>query len=342
MKEPGFKVNRILDLAILLAVSFGLVLISFLVYLVTPGQGKGLERVVIPPGATLRNVAHLLQGKGLISSPIFFQLWARILGYEKRIQPGEYDIVRGICPLSLLKDLASLKGKAEWVTIPEGWQASQIASLLEERGICPQSEFMSHLKDPETLREWGIEGDSFEGYLFPDTYRLHRDTGPKAIIRIMVENFFRKNQGLIQRAKEKGLGLKEMVTLASMVEKEAKTAEERRIIAGVFFNRLKKGMKLQSDPTAVYDPDSTPKKAINSFDIRRPTKYNTYVIEGLPPGPICNPGKDSLLAVLEPIKTKYLYFVSQKDGTHHFSETHEQHTMAIGELKRKMLPKNPQ
>lgn len=335
MKEASRKVNRILDLLLLWGVAFGLLAGSFLAYLVSPEPGTGYKELTIPQGSTLRKVSRLLHERQLISSPLFFEWWGRILGYEKRIQPGDYQIKMGLTPFNLFQDLISLKGKAEWITIPEGWQAAQIAELLEERGICPKGEFLSIVKDRDLLKPLGIESPSFEGYLFPDTYRFLRNTAASEVIKVMVNNFFSKNQDILSLGYQRGMSLRETVILASLVEKEAKRPEERRIIAGVFLNRLRKGMKLQSDPTAVYRLEAAHRDLIRPSDLKQKSEYNTYLVEGLPQGPICNPGRDALLAVINPAQTKYLYFVSNKDGSHHFSETYDQHLQAISELRLK-------
>ena len=216
------------------------------------------------------------------------------------------------------------------VTIPEGFTVRQIASLLKQRGIIEDEEEFCRLAfDPRFVRSLGIEDRTLEGYLFPDTYRFPRGTPPREVIRVMVENFRRVyDEGLAMRAKELGMTVREVVILASIIEKETGRAEERPLISAVFHNRLKKGMPLCSDPTVIY--------GLEEFDgnltkehLRRRTPYNTYLFAGLPPTAIANPGRDALLAALYPAPVPYLYFVSRNDGTHKFSVTLKEHNRAV-------------
>ncbi|MFN3535753.1 MAG: endolytic transglycosylase MltG, partial [Desulfatiglandales bacterium] len=255
MEKSLHKANKILVLLALMAILAGFLLSSTLSYLFRREMGNGEVQLFIPPGATLREVSKLLYERQVISSPLYFELWARILGYQRQIKPGDYEIKRGTTPLSLLKTLVSLGRQGELITIPEGWQAAQIAQLLELRGICKASDFLLAIKESRILNDLKVEGGSLEGYLFPDTYRMLKDTPAHKVVRLMAENFFRKTQELLSEGWKKGLSTRDIVVLASLVEKEARLPHERRLVAGVFFNRLKRGMKLQSDPSSIYDPD---------------------------------------------------------------------------------------
>jgi UPF0755 protein len=213
--------------------------------------------------------------------------------------------------------------------VPEGYSIHQVAHLLEGRGIMPGEDFLAACRDRDLLAEFGIKAATAEGYLFPRTYDLPPGIGPEETVRLMVRAFFRVyDERFASRPAPAGLSLHQLVTLASLVEKEARVPAERPLIASVFLNRLQRRMPLQSDPTAVYGI-RTFGGAVTAADVRRRTPYNTYLINGLPPGPIGNPGADALEAVLEAPSTGYLYFVARQDGTHFFSRTLDEHNKAV-------------
>lgn len=204
----------------------------------------------------------------------------------------------------------------------------QIADLLDSKGLVNKQQFLSLAQDPALLEQYGIPGPTLEGYLYPDTYQLARGISPSTAIHTMVERFWMLVRPLKKRAEDLGMEMEDVITLASIVEKETGLAGERATIASVFLNRLKRRMRLESDPTVIYglknfDGNLTRK------DLSKPTPYNTYVIRGLPPGPIANPGLEAIKAVLYPAKTDYLYFVSKNDGSHHFSRTLSEHNRAV-------------
>ncbi|MEJ2039528.1 MAG: endolytic transglycosylase MltG [Desulfosarcinaceae bacterium] len=225
------------------------------------------------------------------------------------------------------------------VTIPEGYTFKQIASELARLGLADEQAFIDLASDPATVHDFGLEGETMEGYLFPDTYYFPKGLPAKSIMAKMVERFRQQvPREWSQRARQLGLSLYQVITLASIIEKETGDASERPLISSVFHNRLKKHMRLESDPTVIY--------GIKNFDgnltrkhLTTRTPYNTYTIRGLPKGPIANPGRDAIRAALYPAQTDFLFFVSKKDSTHHFSKTIEEHNRAVRKYQLRRRPK---
>ncbi len=258
-----------------------------------------------------------------------FLILAVLRGQDKSIKAGEYDISPCFSPEKILKIFVSGQIKLYRLTIPEGLNIREIAQLVETAGFGSKKNFMALASDPEFISSFGIKADSLEGYLFPETYFFPRGTGHKKIIKTMVQGF---NSVFIPRwhetARKMGFSLHEIVILASIIEKETGVPEERPLIASVFHNRLKKGMRLESDPTVIYGiPDFNGN--ITRKDLRTPHSYNTYILTGLPGGPIACPGKMSLEAAVFPARTNYLFFVSKQDTTHYFSKNYQEHKRAV-------------
>jgi UPF0755 protein len=221
------------------------------------------------------------------------------------------------------------------VTIPEGMTVKEIAHLLDEKGVVSVSDFLSAAQDKKLIKNLlGPDVESFEGYLFPETYSYAGAPSAEDLIVIMVERFKAVYEPLSEQRKRMDMTDNEILTLASIIEKETGAAFERPLISAVFQNRLKIGMKLDSDPTVIYGMGENFNGNLRRKDLTEYTKYNTYVIKGLPPGPIANPGKDSILAVLNPADVSYLYFVSKGDGTHHFSKSFREHQNAVNKYQR--------
>lgn len=304
-------------------------------YATTPSAGDASEKitVLIPQGASFHLIQQNLVNKKLIVEDNRFSMLAHLFGYSSRIRAGEFSLSRGLPPLDLLRDLINAKNVQHKVTIPEGLNSRQIADLLGNSGWCTDTSFLSLLNDRALLDTLELEEvDSFEGYLFPDTYYFTRIPVMTAreCITMMVNRF----HGVWKTLGGDPDKRHETVILASLVEKETGAAEERPRIASVFLNRLKKGMRLQSDPTVIYGIDNFSGN-LTKKDLRTATPYNTYVIRGLPKGPIANPGRASLYAVLNPAKEKYLYFVSKNDGTHHFSKSLREHNRAVRQYQKR-------
>lgn len=289
------------------------------------------EKIVVQlkPGQSFAKTAEILEEKGLINSPFRFKLISRFSGYDKKVQAGEYLLSETMTPLHILEKMAKGEVKLYKLTIPEGLNIYQIAGLVSESGIVEKAEFIKAATDSAYVHEQGIEADTFEGYLFPDTYLFPRGTTARRIIGTMVDRFKAVfSPQWVEQAQRIGLTPHQVVILASIIEKETGDPSERPLISSVFHNRLKKNMRLESDPTVIY--------GIKDFDgnltrrhLTTRTPYNTYKIRGLPAGPIANPGVKSLEAALFPAQTPYIYFVSKKDRTHHFSTNLKDHNKAV-------------
>ena len=303
------------------------------------GPGQESEAIVfeVPPGKPFQYIASQLQQRGLVSSAFKVRILARLTRQAGRVKMGEYALHRGMSPQQILSVLVSGKSIQYPVTFPEGANSFEMAAILEKHGIYKGAEFLAAVHDRVLIKQLlGVEVSSLEGYLYPETYNVTRFTPLKDFIGGMVQNFKSAYADVENTSKAKGsapsLPRHELVILASMVEKETGAAEERPLIASVFYNRIKKGMKLQSDPTTIYGiwvETGTYRKNITKEDLLRPTRYNTYTELKLPFGPIANPGALALAAVLSPAQSEYLYFVSHNDGTHAFSRTYEEHLKAV-------------
>jgi UPF0755 protein len=211
---------------------------------------------------------------------------------------------------------------------------------LAEYKLIDEVEFINLSADENFIDSLDIKGDSIEGYLFPETYLFDRSMSTRQIMKIMVGQFWKKvTPEMRKRANDLGFNMQQFITLASIIGKESGNSEEKPLISAVFHNRLRKKMKLQSDPTAVYDLENFDGR-VKRQHLKRNSPYNTYVISGLPPGPITNPGIDSLNAALYPAKVNYLYFVSKHDGTHYFSATLDMHNRAINHYRQNRPSKN--
>jgi UPF0755 protein len=289
---------------------------------------------MVEEGLSLKQVATSLEEKGIIKNKTFFLLWARLRGYGKSIKSGEYSLSPAMAPVKIFDILTRGIIITHPVTFPEGFSAEQIGETLARNINVDKSEFLSLVHNSVILKKYGISGESLEGYLYPDTYQFSRVQSPESIIEVMTGRFNEVISPLRKRIGETGMTLENVVTLASIVEKETGRADERPLIAGVFSNRIKKGMRLDSDPTVIYGIKDF-NGNLTRDDLHRYTPYNTYVIKGLPPGPICNPGIESIRAVLYPADTDYLYFVAKNDGTHYFSRSLEEHNRRVITYQKK-------
>ncbi len=314
--------------AIFLSIGFGY-------YLIVPAKKEAREQVFnVREGLTLKEVAGELERKGLITNKSPFLLWARLMGYSKKIKAGEYRLNSGMTPVKILHMLCKGAIITYPVTIPEGFTRKQIGALMEKKGLVNRDEFLSITGDPKTAKRYGLSGNDLEGYLYPDTYRFSRGLPAVTVIDVMVRRFWEVIEPMLGMADGADMTIEEVVTLASIVEKETGRAEERPIIASVFLNRLKKRMRLESDPTVIYGIENF-NGNLTRKDLAQRTPYNTYVIRELPLGPIGNPGFESIKAVLLPARTDYLYFVSKNDGTHYFSKTLKEHNRAVNIYQKK-------
>ncbi len=301
-----------------------------------------LPKEVNPPkvleiryGTPVVNIAKLLEREGVIHSKYLFLLIHAFL--REKLEAGEYEFKGKLTVLDVYRMLAEGRYKLYRVIIKEGYDLYDIARELEKNNVCRGEDFLRFAFSREVVKKYNLTTPSMEGFLFPDTYFFSRNTHPLKVIDVMYRNFLAKTEEMRKKLKEKDLSLEVWVTVASMVEKETSYDPEKPKIAAVIYNRLKKGMKLQIDPTVIY---AAKRKGLwrgvllkRFYTLDDP--YNTYMYFGLPPGPIANPGTESLKAALEPAKVKYLYFVADRSGKKHlFAETYIQHLMNIRAVGR--------
>jgi len=304
-------------------------------------EGKKVVTVDIPTGSGFLQIAEILTREGIVRNRVFFYSLAVIKRAIRTIRAGEYEFSTSMTPLEVINKLIRGEIKIYRVTIPEDFSLKEIAERLAYYKLIHEEDFFDLAEDEDFLQSLNIEAASLEGYLFPDTYFFNRSTSTRQILRTMVNRFWKKvTPEMIAKAKSKGFNLHEFVTFASIVGRESGNSEEKPLIAAVFANRMKKKMPLQSDPTAVYDLENFNGKILRSH-LKRKSPYNTYIIVGLPPGPIANPGIDSLKAALDPAPVDYLYFVSKRDGSHFFSSSLTEHNEAVYRLRssKKSNPK---
>jgi UPF0755 protein len=289
--------------------------------------------VSIQKGESLTTAARSLAQAGVISSEIAFVIYAKASGGARRVKPGDYAFAGSENTPAVLEHLIKGDFVVVTVTIPEGMTLHQIGQRFGAGGLFCDYTFDEAATVGTVPQTLGLGSLGAEGFLFPATYRFPPHATPDEVVAAMLARFYEILTPTVEeRLFELGLTARQMVTMASIVEKEAQAPGERPLIAGVFYNRLRLGMPLQSDPTAQYDATGEVAHAVTA--VRMPSAYNTYSIVGLPPGPIANPGLSSILAALYPDHTDYLYFVARSDGTHIFSKSFEEHQRAIAELRK--------
>jgi UPF0755 protein len=303
-------------------------------WLHTPVRAAAPVVVVIPPGASFRGIAGRLARAGVVDQPLLLRAWARYSKADRGVHSGEFLFDRALTPLEVLDKLHGSESFPRRVTIPEGLTARQVGEVLEEAGLGGRDVYRCVMRSPALLAEFALPSTGIEGYLFPDTYDFEPGTPPEAVVRRMLERFREVSAELAERREAAGMSEEEMVILAAVIEKETGAEGERPRVAGVFHNRLRKGMKLQSDPTIIYGRDGEWSRPITRSDLADPHPYNTYAHPGLPPGPIANPGRAALAAAVSPAETDALYFVSRNDGTHVFSRTLRAHNREVRKYQR--------
>jgi len=298
-------------------------------------ERQPLVEVQIPKGASLQQVADTLEKKGLIKNAPIFVLWAKGLGIENKIPSGKFKIPVGLTYAQLANYLTHVKPEFVSVTLIEGWPTKRVLDALSKSLHLDRKKMDSLATDSLFLEQFGIPASSVEGYLLPDTYVFAEGISEEQVMRFLIEqtlNIF-KSDSVQKRMKELGLTRHQVLTLASIVEGEAMIDEERPLIASVYLNRLKIGMKLQADPTIQFLLPDGPRR-LTYKDLQIDSPYNTYLYRGLPPGPINNPSKASILATLFAAKTNYLYFVARGDGSHVFTKTAHEHLKAKRKLNK--------
>lgn len=286
-------------------------------------------RVIVPKGSSFATATDSLHRAGLVGSPFFFRLYARAKRADRDIKPGTYLLKRGTPWPDIVAALNGGDGLVNTMTIPEGFALFQIAPLLAETLNVPADSVKAAVGDTSLLNHLNIPTPTLEGYLFPDTYAFPDGTTARAAVNEMVTRFEREwKPEWTERHQQIPLTRHEVVTLASIVEKEAKVSAERPVIAGVYVNRLRAKMPLQADPTVQYARGSHTSRVLYK-DLEIDSPYNTYMYPGLPPGPIASPGGPSLVASLFPADVPYLYFVAAPDGHHEFRRTLAEHEAAV-------------
>jgi len=289
--------------------------------------------VYIPKGASFSFIASTFKEKGIIKDENLFIITGKILGIEKKARAGYYLITKNMTMLEVIKKLLEGRIIEYPLTVVEGDSLYEIADKLGTINPEFKEKIWQLATDKEFLKSLNIDSPSIEGYLFPATYTIPKGMNIDEILTMMVKKFWQVyNEKLINKTKKMGWTVNQVLTLASIIEKEAKLDEERVLISAVYHNRLKIGMPLQADPTAIYGIKRF-NKGVKKTDLKNKTPYNTYIIKGLPPGPIASPGLKSIIAALNPANVPYLYFVSRGDGTHEFSTDYKSHLSAISQIR---------
>ena len=284
-------------------------------------------------------MAALLKNEQLIRSRSAFLLLGKTRDIDRKIRPGEYELDAGMSPQDILTKLLAGRVVLHPVTIPEGYSLTQIAEVLATQQVTDTKEFTKLVRDRTFISTLGIEADSLEGYLFPETYSFAKGTKAREVIKAMVDGLHRVwGAELQEQAARLKMSLHQVLTLASVIEKETGAKDERELLAAVFHNRLRKKIPLQSDPTVIYGLPGFDGN-IHKRDLSVMSPYNTYRVQGLPPGPIASPGAHSLRAALFPAQASYLYFVSRNDGTHQFSSTLAEHNQAVEKYQKQYFRK---
>jgi UPF0755 protein len=333
-KKPGFIgriTHRVLLFLVVIIFAFGILLLN---YSISSIDNKKTNILVdIPTGSSFLEVTETLNQAGLVKHRIFFYGLTIIKNARRHIRAGEYEFNTAMTPWAMIDKLMRGEIKEYTILIPEDISMQEIAARLSDERLINKEIFFELARDKDFLQSLNIKAGSIEGYLFPDTYKFNRSMNTGQIMKIMVSQFWKKvTPEMTRKAQEMGFNTNQFITFASMIGKESGDNAEKPMIAAVFYNRLRKKMRLQSDPTAVYNLDNFDGKVLRSH-LRRSSPYNTYLIRGLPPGPIANPGVDSLKAALNPAPVNYLYFVSKNDGSHFFSASLVEHNKAINRYK---------
>ena len=335
----GFTRAFVFLIAIVLLLGAGAAFTGF--YYVGLPLSTSEEQIVfeVRPGESFRSVARRLEERGLVRSARFLNIYARLTGMAGRVRVGEYAVRRNLRPKDILNTLSTGQSILYSITVSEGLNRFEVADIVERQNVATRDEFLALTVDRAFIREvLGRDALSLEGYLFPETYHITKYTGARGLVKVMVDRF-KENFARARAVPGWSLGAMsehELITLASIVEKETGAPEERPVISSVFHNRLKKKMALQTDPTIIYGlwvEKGEWDGKISRADLKFPSRYNTYLHKGLPPGPIANPGFEALKAAGAPAQTEFLFFVSRNNGTHVFSTEYKQHSQAVQQFQ---------
>ncbi len=299
-------------------------------------EGEAAE-IVLEPGLHAGKVLRRLAAAGVLEHPRLARAWLSWRGGAESLHAGEYRFDEAVTPLEVLRRLERGEVVLHSVTLPEGLTRLEIAQRLADAGFGPYEDLVAAFDEPSLVADIDPDATDLEGYLFPDTYHFPRGASSPHIAETLVRHFGNvMGREFIEEAEKIGLGVRGAVTLASMIEKETSVPEERERISQVFHNRLARGMRLECDPTVTYalERAGRPVKRLTYADLRFKSPWNTYVVRGLPSGPIANPGRESLLASLRPSEGRDLYFVASPQGGHRFSHSHAAHLQAVAEWRR--------
>ncbi len=323
------KILKIYGIAFLIC--FGLFAFIFIPTFFLPG---GNIDIPVYSKSTARSIARNLKEKGIIHFALPFRFLSKAIHADRRLQAGLYRLNPRMSLWGVLNTLSEGKSELLSLKVPEGYTAEQIGQELEKLKATTPDEFLRTAKDPQVLKKLGIEGPSLEGFLFPETYRIPMAAGSEALLELMVRQFQDSvGDDFEKKCRERGLTPYKLVTLASIVEKEAKRDDERSLVAGVLYNRLHQKIRLEVNATLNYVLNNK-NPWITNEQINTQSPYNTYQHRGLPPTPICNPGLASIQAVLEPAQVPYLYYVGKGDGSNLFATTLEEHKKNVIIAKR--------
>jgi len=328
-----WRLRRLVRGAALALLSLAIVF-AFLLFDSFPVRHWQPKQLVIPKGSSLAEIAALFDREKALPHPMAFRALVLLTGTHRRLHFGEYTFPTPPSAYGVWRKLVTGDVVKYPVVVRPGANLYDVAAILGAYSLADPDEFLDAATSRVVLERLRIPGESAEGYLVPDTYNLVKALTPEEILEIMVRPSRRRFTPEMEReATEEGLSLHEVLTIASIIEKETRVPSEKPLVSSVIRRRLSLGMPLQMDPTVIYAAkrfDGT----VTRKDLRTPDPYNTYVHRGLPPGPIANPGMDSIQAALEPAKTEYLYFVSNNDGTHTFSKTLDEHNRAVERLRQ--------
>jgi UPF0755 protein len=300
-----------------------------------PPQGLFLR---VQPGASLVSVASELTATGFLATTWNLRFWGRVLGSDRNLRPGDYWFHTPLSPRELLSEVESGRSGRQQVLVREGDTLDEIVEELAQRGFGGPDVLHCVLTRDELEVRVGSPPTGLEGYLFPDTYAFTWADDLESVFGAMITRFLERTSDLHAARQRLGLSVHEMVTLASIIEKETAIPEDRSLVSAVFHNRLRAGMKLQADPTTVYGREGKRDRPPSRADLDAEHAYNTYRRFGLPPGPICNPGRAALEAAVHPAPVDYLYFVARGDGTHAFARTLEEHNRNVARWRSAAAP----
>ncbi len=331
MKKSGSFLIQIIVVAAALAL---LASLAAVIHYTTPVSGDGTwKEVEIPAGSSYSGGLEILKDNGIIKNKLALLLLGRVTNADRKLKAGFYHLSASLSPFQIYKDLIKGRTVQFSITIPEGLSLRRIKKKLKKTGLM-DDESWELVNDRNFMDSLGIDGPSLEGYLYPDTYNFPKGIDQKLIFRIMVQRLRQVyDESMRARAEEIGMTENEVLTLASIIEREAMYNFEKPLISAVYHNRLRKKMRLQADPTVLYGVKKRWKR-IRYKDLRRRTPYNTYVIKGLPPGPIGAAGEEAIKAALYPADVDYLFFVSMNNGKHYFSSSGKEHMKAVVEFQR--------